>query len=131
MTITIHRGINQIGGCITEIATASTKIIIDLGYNLPKGNQPAKDDKANYKAIAELTEGVSAVFYTHYHGDHVDLFKFVPDGVKQYIGETAKKVMLLKYGRLEKSSRFEDITTEVTQKLESFYTFKPEDKIKI
>ena len=31
MTITIHRGINQIGGCITEIASASgTKILIDL-----------------------------------------------------------------------------------------------------
>ena len=28
MTITIHRGINQIGGCFTEIATASTKIFL-------------------------------------------------------------------------------------------------------
>jgi len=132
MKITIHRGANQIGGCITEIATASTKIIIDLGHNLPKGNQPAEDDKANDKSIAELTDKVAAIFYTHYHGDHVDLFKFVPDGVKQYIGETAKKVMLLKYERLAKSSRFKkEVTPELLQKLRSFDTFKAQDKIKI
>lgn len=33
--INIHRGANQIGGCITEIATAQSRIIIDLGSNLP------------------------------------------------------------------------------------------------
>lgn len=38
MQITIHRGIDQIGGCITEIRTARSKILIDLGHNLPKGN---------------------------------------------------------------------------------------------
>lgn len=31
MKVTIHRGINQIGGCITEIATSNTRILIDLG----------------------------------------------------------------------------------------------------
>ena len=130
MKITIHRGINQIGGCITEIATASTIIIIDLGHNLPKGNQPAPDDKANPKTIAELTKGVSAIFYTHYHGDHVDLFQFVPDNVQQYIGETAKKIMLLKYGRLAQSKALQkEITPELLQKLESFQTFKVCDKI--
>lgn len=131
MQITIHRGINQIGGCITEIATVTTKIIIDLGHNLPKGNQPMEDEKANLNVIAELTKDVSAIFYTHYHGDHVDLFKFVPDDVKQYIGETAKKVMLLKYNRLAKSPRFENITPKVVNKLESFDTFKAKENIKI
>ena len=33
MKITIHRGANQIGGCITEIATKDAKIFIDLGSN--------------------------------------------------------------------------------------------------
>ena len=41
MTITIHRGINQIGGCITEIKSEKgTKILIDLGHNLPEGDEP-------------------------------------------------------------------------------------------
>ena len=35
MTITIHRGLDQIGGCITEISTATSRIFVDMGQNLP------------------------------------------------------------------------------------------------
>jgi len=96
MKITIHRGINQIGGCITEISTEKTKIFIDLGHNLPKGDKPVNDTKANKETIKELTKDCKAIFYTHYHGDHIDLYKFVPDTIPQYIGEVAKQVMLCK-----------------------------------
>ena len=45
MKLTIHRGINQIGGCITEIQSSSgIKILIDLGHNLPDGGGPAEDE---------------------------------------------------------------------------------------
>lgn len=100
MKITIHRGINQIGGCITEIATENTRILIDLGRNLPDGDKTGADNLANQEAIEKLTAGIDAVFYTHYHGDHVDLFHYVPDSIKQYIGETAKKVVIRKYQEL-------------------------------
>ena len=44
MKITIHRGLNQIGGCITEIQSLSgTKILIDLGHNLPDGGGVSED----------------------------------------------------------------------------------------
>ena len=46
MKITIHRGLNQIGGCITEIQSLSgTKILIDLGHNLPDGGGVSEDRK--------------------------------------------------------------------------------------
>ena len=36
MKITIHKGLNQIGGCITEIQSlSSTEILIDFEHNLP------------------------------------------------------------------------------------------------
>ena len=39
MKITILRGTNQIGGCVTEIESSrGTKIIIDIGENLPAEN---------------------------------------------------------------------------------------------
>ena len=44
MNIKVHRGIDQIGGCITEIATKDAKIFIDLGSNLPGS------DKTDYSA---------------------------------------------------------------------------------
>ena len=131
MKITIHRGINQIGGCITEITTETTKIFIDLGHNLPKGDKPAIDENANKEAIEKLTKDCNAIFYTHYHGDHIDLFKFVSKTIPQYIGEIAKQVMLVKYKILAKSPRIKNITAEDVAKLDAFKTFKAKDNIKV
>lgn len=130
MKITIHRGINQIGGCITEISTKSTKILIDLGHNLPS-KKKEEDPKANKEAIELLTEDCRAIFYTHYHGDHVDLYKHVPEGVDQYIGETAKLVMQLKSERLATLKDDKIVSKENLITLESFKTFQAKQQIKI
>ena len=58
MRITIHRGIDQIGGCITEIATDNAKILIDLGQNLPDGEGVVNDGFANFNTIEKITNGV-------------------------------------------------------------------------
>ena len=129
MKITIHRGINQIGGCISEIATKSSKILIDLGHNLPKGDNIGEDDKANKDAIENLTKNSNAIFYTHYHGDHVDLFKYVPVNIEQYIGETAKQVMKCKYEILSLLPDKTAIKQEDVQSLDSFKTFRAGKKI--
>ena len=74
-------------------------LIIDLGHNLPNHaeDEDAYDD--DY-AIAGITEGCSAILYTHYHGDHIGLFHHVPDNLPQYIGEVAKQVVCRKYKQL-------------------------------
>ena len=100
MKITIHRGIDQIGGCITEIATDKAKVLIDLGQNLPDGDGVVQDDLANVDSVEKLTKNIDAIFYTHYHGDHLGLFHLVPDGINQYIGKVAKRVALCKHQRL-------------------------------
>ena len=82
MKLTIHRGIDQIGGCITEIATAKAKIIIDLGHNLPKAHEEQNDEFDSAEAVAKLFDGVNAVFYTHNHSDHIGLFRHVPPTTK-------------------------------------------------
>lgn len=65
MTITIHRGIAQIGGCITEIASASgSKILIDLGHNLPEGDKPSYDKYDTPAELDGVLAGVSDVYYT-------------------------------------------------------------------
>jgi ribonuclease J len=38
MKINIHRGKNQIGGNIIEIATNTTKILLDIGLDLNEDN---------------------------------------------------------------------------------------------
>ena len=96
MTITIHRGINQIGGCITEIASASgTKILIDLGHNLPEGNNNHNDPLEQAENIDPILDGVNAVFYTHSHGDHVGFEAHVAEkGIPQYIGKMSQALLV-------------------------------------
>ena len=97
MIITIHRGIDKIGGCITGIESKNgTKIIIDLGHNLPDGDKPSIDPLDKPENLDELVNGASAVFYTHPHGDHLGFeSKITEKGIPQYIGEVSKEMMLI------------------------------------
>lgn len=117
MKITIHRGIDQIGGCITEIASATTRILIDLGQNLPDGEGVICDELATLEAVESLVEGVDAIFYTHYHGDHIGLFHLVPDGVRQYIGSVARLVTLRKHYQLRLHPDFREEQDRIIAKL--------------
>lgn len=98
INITIHRGANQIGGCITEIATTKAKIIIDLGSNLP-GNRVKE---LTVEQVTQITADADAIFYTHYHGDHIGLFHLVPNDIPQYVGKGALEVIKCKYDTLSK-----------------------------
>lgn len=100
MDIKIHRGLEQIGGIITEISTASSRIFIDMGQNLPGVSEPTTpdQDKAMVETIfAQNRKEHQAVFYTHTHEDHIGLFSLVPEDVPQFIGEGAKEIMIAKY----------------------------------
>lgn len=120
MKITLHRP-HQIGGSITEIeSNAGTKIFIDLGHLLPDGDKPAVDKYASKEAIQKLTEGASAVLYTHNHGDHVELFDLVPESIPQYIGPLARKLMELKYQKLSVLQEQHDSCIEKLEKLALF-----------
>ena len=103
MKITIHRGINQIGGCITEIQSSSgTKILIDLGHNLPDADGQAEDEYDVPENLDRLLDGVSAVFYTHYHGDHIAFEAAVAKkGIDQYLGKLARQVKMKFYAHMK------------------------------
>lgn len=122
MRITIHRGIDQIGGCITEIATGTTRILIDLGQNLP-GEAGENDPLASREAVEKITNGVDAIFYTHYHGDHIGLFHFVPDTIPQYIGGAAKLVTLRKHIQLSLIPDRAELSEREIAILKAMHTF--------
>ena len=119
MKIIIHRGTNQIGGCITEISSSQARIIIDMGNELPS------EDKMTDIEIEGVTKGepnCDGVFITHYHGDHVGLYSKILQGIPIYIGEIAKGIYL------KLQNRCKDPNTEV---IERFKTFNDEEKIEI
>lgn len=125
MKIIIHRGIDQIGGCVTEIATDKARILIDLGQNLPDGEGIVNDNLASRGAIEKITQGVDSIFYTHYHGDHLGLFHYVPNSTQQYIGKVAKQVALCKYRQLSYIKGREQQSAEEIDKLERMGELSP------
>lgn len=124
MEIIIHRGINQIGGCIAEIATDKNRILIDLGQNLPDGEGVVNDDFASYAAIERITKHIDAIFYTHYHGDHLGLFHLVPDSIPQHIGKVAKRVSLCKHQRLAFIKERKEQSEKEIAKIEAMQSFE-------
>ena len=132
MTITIHRGINQIGGCITEIAsTSGTKILIDLGHNLPEGENRDNDPLEKVENIDPILNGVNAVFYTHSHGDHIGFEAYVDKkGIPQYIGQLSKKLLLLQRGNVLYYHPTPELRAS-KRAIENFITYKENKPVKI
>jgi ribonuclease J len=93
MKLTIHKGTNQIGGCVTEISTENARVFIDLGADLIKDK-----DKANSKIYIDgLTTGNaknSFLLITHYHGDHIGRIDHALPGIPIYMGETAREISM-------------------------------------
>lgn len=84
--IKIYQG-NQIGGCITVISTDAAKIVIDFGESL-LGAEIVENIEFDWD-----NERVDAVFFTHYHGDHIGRFMEIPDEVDLYMGEVTWQVL--------------------------------------
>ena len=107
MEIKIHRGLEQIGGCITEISTATSRVFIDLGQNLP-GNgveQTPEQDKFMVENLFNTNKKDNeAVFYTHGHEDHIGLFEYVPKDVPQFMSAGTKELILIKYRTLKEGN---------------------------
>lgn len=108
MEIKIHRGLEQIGGCITEIRTNTSRVFIDFGQNLPGiGEKTSREEDAAFvaKILSENTRQHEAVFYSHIHEDHIGLFPFIPRDIPQYMGEGAKELLRIKYYWLQEGNR--------------------------
>ena len=90
MKIKIHRGQNQIGGSIIEIASSSAKIILDVGTELDESDTPVVP---KIDGLFCGKAGYNAVFLSHYHIDHVGLADKILDDIPIYMGEKAFEIM--------------------------------------
>ena len=94
MQIKIHRGTHQIGGTITEINTATTRIIIDLGSELPDENGIMGSDDLQIDGLTIGMSNCDALLFTHYHGDHIGRLSEALPGIPLYMGPAAKEIYL-------------------------------------
>ena len=119
MKITIHRGTDQIGGCVTEYEHEGWKLFVDYGEQLP--GVP----KSNLLDIEGLTKGditKSALLITHYHGDHIGCISQLPKELPMYMGELGREIQLVYSKRMSKVDNKQAI---VIERLNAAKVFRP------
>lgn len=94
LNIIIYRGTHQIGGCVTEISTVKTRLIIDFGKELPDENNIKNHNTLMINGVSkkDKTQKCDGVLFTHYHDDHMGLIDEIISGVPLYMGEASKEI---------------------------------------
>lgn len=86
--VTVHRGTNQIGGCVTEYECRGFHLFVDYGEQLPGYEHTDLE-------IEGLTKGDvshSALLITHYHGDHIGKVSALSSEIPVYMGKTGCEI---------------------------------------
>lgn len=124
--IKIYRGSHQIGGCVAEISTKDHRIVIDFGANLPDSKADgAIDDETLVRAVFG-DKPCDGVLFTHYHGDHIGLYKSIPKHIPLYIGPTAKRALEILTEKLDASPMTADKGLE---RIQGMRTYGPARKL--
>lgn len=94
MKLCIHRGTHQIGGIAAEIATETTRILIDMGdeLSLDPGFVSAP---LHIPDVTDANGRCDAVLFTHYHSDHTGQMLRIRPDIPLYAGALAKDIMRL------------------------------------
>lgn len=119
MRITIHRGTDQIGGCVTEYEHKGWKLFVDYGEQLPDS------PKSKPLEIEGLTKGdltKSALLITHYHGDHIGCIGQLPKELPLYMGKLGRYIQL---ALSEHLSYVDENQNMIIERLNSSREFSP------
>lgn len=120
MRITVHRGTDQIGGCITEYESKGWKLFVDFGEQLP--GAPVSDCQPDIEGLTRGDVGKSALLITHYHGDHIGRIAELPAELPVFMGSMAKDIASVLFERL---SYVSDKHRRLAERVDSAQTFMP------
>ncbi|MBR3624216.1 MAG: MBL fold metallo-hydrolase, partial [Selenomonadaceae bacterium] len=91
------RGTKQIGGSITEISMGRATVLVDCGGELPGSQGSMRDEEIIKKIVGNhrryTDHHIDAVFFTHYHGDHVGLVDKIPADIPLYMDEAMLTIL--------------------------------------
>lgn len=125
MKITIHRGSDQIGGCVTEYEHNGYRLFVDFGEQLPgpKNTEPLEIEGLTYGNLSK-----SALLITHYHGDHIGCINKIPNEVPIYIGKVGCEIQLILSEHL---SSVDNLHKDIIARLQEAKTFKAGETFEI
>lgn len=108
MYVLIHRGSHQIGGSLIEVGTACTRLLLDVGTNLPPLDDTPIEDTFMLEGLTCGKPSFDGVFISHHHGDHCGLANRVLPQIPIYTGKETAQILHV----------IADFTEQKTPKLE-------------
>ena len=94
------------------ISYGDTTICIDYGDNLPGA------DRSRFESIDWENEKIDAVFFTHYHGDHIGRMMEIPTKVPLYMGGATRNVEMIIHKHLAGFGEDAAVHSRVLKRLE-------------
>src|ERR1700733_11328325 len=108
ITVTIHRGSNEIGGNCVEIATTNSRVVLDVGMPLSemmaagsgKRQKLDRDDLIQRGIILPVSglfssgAKIDGILLSHAHGDHFGLIEFTLPEIPVYLSQGASKMLM-------------------------------------
>ena len=123
MNITIHRGTNQIGGCVTEYEHNGWRVFVDYGEQLPGSRlTPLSAEGLTHGDLSK-----SILLITHYHGDHAGSIADLPKELPIFMGATAKEIL---EAYSEHVGHVDDRHKRLNLRLKTVKTFSPGNLLK-
>jgi ribonuclease J len=93
MYVTVHRGTQQIGGNLIEISTENTRLLFDVGANLPPLDGPKVEDSFELEGLTYGEPAFDWVFLSHHHNDHCGLLGKLLPGIPVFSGDETKRIL--------------------------------------
>lgn len=92
LRVIVHRGTNEIGGSCIEVASATTRIILDCGWPLDGGD---KSEPPSVPGLFAPGTKPTALLLSHAHPDHTGFIGKIPAGVPIYATMDTSKIMFV------------------------------------
>ena len=125
MKITIHRGTDQIGGCVTEYEYDSWKLFVDYGEQLPGASK--SDVPLEVEGLTKGDLSKSALLITHYHGDHMGKIAELAPNILIYMGKISRDIIATLANYLK---TVDTANAVLLQRLPEVNTFSPGEPFK-
>ena len=119
MTITIHRGTDQIGGCVTEYEHEGWRLFVDYGEQLQGA---PKSEPLQIEGLTHGNLSKSALLITHYHGDHIGHITELPESLPIYMSRIGRDIQQTASKHL--ASKIEK-QKKIVERLKVVNTFTP------